>query len=224
MTFIFSGKAASGYREAKLVIEFICKLAKAINADSALEGRLKAVFVSDYNVSKAQKLIPAADYSLQLSLAGTEASGTGNMKFMLCGAPTLGTFDGANIEIVKLAGEENNYIFGLREEEVEKVKELYDPVQIYESADKVKIAVDGLVDGTLEEDECFLKIRKLLLENDRYMVLADLESFIETAERAAKDWENKKEYFKKSLINTASSAYFSSNRTVREYADEIWKI
>lgn len=224
MTFIFSGKAASGYREAKLIIEFICKLSKAINADSALEGRLKVVFVSDYNVSKAQKLIPAADYSLQLSLAGTEASGTGNMKFMLCGAPTLGTFDGANIEIVKLAGEENNYIFGLREEEVARSKELYDPVQIYESTDKVKIAVDALVDGTLEEDECFLKIRKLLLENDRYMVLADLESFIETAERAAKDWENKKEYFKKSLINTASSAYFSSNRTVREYAEEIWKI
>lgn len=224
LTFIFSGKAASGYKEAKLIIEFICKLAKIVNADSTLEGRLKIVFVSDYNVSKAQKLIPAADYSLQLSLAGTEASGTGNMKFMLCGAPTIGTFDGANIEIVKLAGEENNYIFGLREEEVSRSKEFYDPVQIYESSDRVKIAVDSLTDSTLENDECFSKIKKLLLENDRYMVLADLESFIETAERAAHDWENKREYFKKSLFNTASSAFFSSDRTVREYAEEIWKI
>ena len=146
------------------------------------------------------------------------------MKFMLCGAPTIGTFDGANIEIVKLAGEENNYIFGLREEEVEKVKSLYDGVQIYESSDRVRMAVDALTDGTLEKDECFSKIKKLLLENDRYMVLADFESFAETAERAAHDWKNKKEYFKKSLMNTASSAYFSSDRTVREYAKEIWKI
>ncbi len=224
LTFIFSGKAASGYKEAKLIIEFICKLAKVINSDSALEGRLKVVFVSDYNVSKAQKLIPAADYSLQVSLAGTEASGTGNMKFMLCGAPTLGTFDGANIEIVKLAGEENNYIFGLREEEVEQVREFYDPVQIYESTDKVKIAVDSLTDGTLEEDRCFSEIKALLLEKDRYMVLADFEAFLETVERAANDWKNKKEYFKKSLFNTASSAFFSSDRTVKEYAEEIWKI
>lgn len=224
MTFIFSGKAASGYMEAKLIIEFICRLSKIINADPSLEGRLKVIFAADYNVSKAQKLIPAADYSLQLSLAGTEASGTGNMKFMLCGAPTIGTFDGANIEIVKLAGEENNYIFGLREEEVEKMKGLYDSVQIYESSDRVRMAVDALTDGTLEKDECFSKIKKLLLENDRYMVLADFESFAETTERAAHDWKNKKEYFKKSLMNTASSAYFSSDRTIREYAQEIWKI
>ena len=224
MTFIFSGKAASGYKEAKLVIEFIEKLSKVVNGDNSLEGRLKMAFVADYNVSKAQKLIPAADYSLQLSLAGTEASGTGNMKFMLNGAPTLGTFDGANIEIVKLAGEENNYIFGLREEEVSRSKEFYDPKEIYESSDTVKKAVDALESEFFGGDECFSKIKDLLLNHDRYMVLADFESFVETVERAATDYKNKKDYFKKSLVNTSSSAFFSSDRTIKEYAEEIWNL
>lgn len=222
MTFIFSGKAASSYKEAKLVIEFIGRLSKIVNADNSLEGRLRMAFVSDYNVSKAEKLIPAADYSLQLSLAGTEASGTGNMKFMLNGAPTVGTFDGANIEIVKLAGEENNYIFGLREEEVNRVKDFYDPKEIYDSSDIVKETVDALTGEEFKRDKCFSNIKKLLLENDRYMVLADFESFVETVQKAAFDYKNKKEYFKKSLINTASAAYFSSDRTIGEYADEIW--
>lgn len=225
LSFIFSGKSASGYKEAKLIIEFINTLAEKINSDSMLNNRLKVVFIADYNVSKAQKLIPAADFSLQLSLAGTEASGTGNMKFMLNGAPTLGTFDGANIEIVNLAGEENNYIFGLREEEVSQGKEFYDPNDIYETSDVVKTVVDALSDETLFDNcDCFEKIKSLLLNNDRYMVLADLESFIKTLERAANDYKNKREYFKKSLINTASSAFFSSDRTIEEYAREIWNL
>lgn len=225
LSFIFSGKSASGYKEAKLIIEFINVLADRINSGSSVEGRLKIVFVSDYDVSKAQKLIPAADFSLQLSLAGTEASGTGNMKFMLNGAPTLGTFDGANIEIVKLAGEENNYIFGLREEEVSQCKEFYNPREIYKASDVVRAAVDALADETFSEaDECFEKIKTLLFENDRYMVLADLESFVETLLRAARDYKNKKEYFRKSLLNTANSSFFSSDRTIREYADEIWNL
>ncbi len=224
MTFIFSGKAASGYKEAKLVIEFINRLLKTINADNEINGKLRLAFVSDYNVSKAEKLIPAADYSLQLSLAGTEASGTGNMKFMLNGAPTLGTFDGANIEIVKLAGEENNYIFGLREEEVNRAKEFYDPEEIYESSDIVREAIDALDDASPENAECFSAIKDLLLKNDRYMVLADFESYVETVQKAAFDYKNKKEYFKKSLLNTASSAFFSSDRTIKEYASEIWNV
>ena len=224
MTFIFAGKAASGYKEAKLSIEFIAKLSKIINADNSLEGRLRMAFVSDYNVSKAEKLIPAADYSLQLSLAGTEASGTGNMKFMLNGAPTLGTFDGANIEIVKLAGEENNYIFGLREEEVNRSKDFYDPKEIYESSDIVKETLDFLSKDPFCGDECFASVKKLLLSNDRYMVLADFEQFAEAVQSAAFDYKNKKEYFKKSLINTASSAFFSSDRTIMEYANEIWNV
>lgn len=225
LSFVFSGKSASGYKEAKLIIEFINILSERINSDGSIGDRLKMVFVSDYNVSKAQKLIPAADFSLQLSLAGTEASGTGNMKFMLNGAPTLGTFDGANIEIVKLAGEENNYIFGLREEEVSQCKAFYDPQDIYETSDVVKTAIDALSDNTIAAaDECFEKIKTLLLNNDRYMVLADLESFAQTLLRAARDYKNKKEYFKKSLMNTSASSFFSSDRTIKEYADEIWNL
>ncbi|MDO4380195.1 MAG: glycogen/starch/alpha-glucan family phosphorylase, partial [Clostridia bacterium] len=224
ISFVFAGKAASGYKEAKLSIEFIVRLSKIINADNSIEGRLKVAFVSDYNVSKAEKLIPAADYSLQLSLAGTEASGTGNMKFMLNGAPTVGTFDGANIEIVNLAGEENNYIFGLREEEVSRAKEFYDPKEIYESSDIVKETLDFLSEEPFCSEECFSKIQKLLLENDRYMVLADFESFVQTVVAAAEDYKDKKAYFKKALINTASSAFFSSDRTVKEYANEIWNV
>lgn len=224
ISFVFAGKAASGYKEAKLSIEFIVRLSKIINADNSIEGRLKVAFVSDYNVSKAEKLIPAADYSLQLSLAGTEASGTGNMKFMLNGAPTVGTFDGANIEIVNLAGEENNYIFGLREEEVSRAKEFYDPKEIYESSDVVKETIDFLSEEPFCSEECFSKVQKLLLENDRYMVLADFESFVQTVVAAAEDYKDKKAYFKKSLINTASSAFFSSDRTVKEYAKEIWNV
>lgn len=224
ISFVFAGKAASGYKEAKLSIEFIVRLSKIINADNSIEGRLKVAFVSDYNVSKAEKLIPAADYSLQLSLAGTEASGTGNMKFMLNGAPTVGTFDGANIEIVNLAGEENNYIFGLREEEVSRAKEFYDPKEIYESSDVVKETIDFLSEEPFCSEECFSKVQKLLLENDRYMVLADFESFVQTVVAAAENYKDKKAYFKKSLINTASSAFFSSDRTVKEYAKEIWNV
>lgn len=224
MTFIFSGKAASGYKEAKLIVEFINRLSKTINADNDINGKLRLAFVADYNVSKAEKLIPAADYSLQLSLAGTEASGTGNMKFMLNGAPTLGTFDGANIEIVKLAGEDSNYIFGLREEEVNRANEFYDPEELYESSSIVKEAVDALENADAENAECFSAVKNLLLKNDRYMVLADFESYVETVQKAAADYKNKKEYFKKSLLNTASSAFFSSDRTIKEYAREIWNV
>lgn len=225
MTFVFSGKAASSYKEAKLIIEFINTLAEIVNSDADIDRRLRIVFVKDYNVSKAEIMIPAADYSLQLSLAGTEASGTGNMKFMQNGAPTLGTFDGANIEIVMLAGEENNYIFGLREEEVNGARVFYDPKEVCEASEVVACAVNALSDRSLfEKNDCFEKIQKLLLENDRYLVLADFESFVLTVQTAARDYKNKREYFKKSLLNIASSSFFSSDRTVKEYADEIWKI
>ncbi len=224
LTFVFSGKAASSYKEAKLVIEFINRLAFLVNEDAALENRLRIAFVSDYNVSKAQLLIPAADYSLQLSLAGTEASGTGNMKFMLCGAPTIGTFDGANIEIVELAGEENNYIFGLREEEVAAASEFYDPKELCEASKTVFRVVEDLELESGENRECFQKIKALLLNHDRYMVLADFESYIETVQKAAEDYKNRREYFQKSLLNTASASFFSSDRAVKEYAADIWKL
>lgn len=225
ITFIFAGKAASGYKIAKSIIRYINTVAKTVNNDEDMAGKLRIVFCENYNVSYAQKIIPAADVSLQLSLAGTEASGTGNMKFMLNGAVTLGTYDGANIEICEKAGEENNYIFGMREGEVREKKGCYSPAEIYEGNETVKQIVDTLIDGTFGRENEFCDIYDSLLkvhDADRFMVLADLIDFINTGIRVAEEYKNPLEFGRKSLINTASAAYFSSDRTVREYAQEIW--
>ena len=225
MTFLFGGKAAASYKIAKSIINYINNIARVVNADPELSGRLKVVFLPNYNVSLAEKIIPAADISLQISLAGTEASGTGNMKFMMNGAVTLGTYDGANIEICEKAGQDNNYIFGLRENEVAELKNSYSPEKIYNSNQEIKDVVDSLVSGRFGERYGFKDIYDSLFncENpDRYMVLADLESLIGTLEKAVKDTEDKYEFAKKCLMNIANSAYFSSDRTVREYAEDIW--
>ena len=225
MTFLFGGKAAASYKIAKSIINYINNIARVVNADPELSGRLKVVFLPNYNVSLAEKIIPAADISLQISLAGTEASGTGNMKFMMNGAVTLGTYDGANIEICEKAGQDNNYIFGLRENEVAELKKSYSPEKIYNSNQEIKDVVDSLVSGRFGERYGFKDIYDSLFncENpDRYMVLADLESLIGTLEKAVNDTEDKDEFAKKCLMNIANSAYFSSDRTVREYADDIW--
>ena len=225
MTFIFGGKAASGYKIAKSIIRFINTVAKTVNNDKSINGRLKIVFCENYNVSYAQKIIPAADISMQLSLAGTEASGTGNMKFMMNGAVTLGTYDGANIEICEKAGEENNYIFGMREEEVSRRKESYNPRDIYESCGEIKKLVDTLTDGTFSEKGDFIDIYDSLLNThnvDRFMVFVDLSDFIAVSRKASKDYGDTVSFGRKCLMNIGSSAYFSSDRTVREYAEEIW--
>ncbi len=225
VTFMFAGKAAAGYKTAKSIIKFINCVAYVINKDPDINGRIKVFYFPDYNVSLAEKIIPAADISLQISLAGTEASGTGNMKLMMNGAVTLGTYDGANIEICREAGIENNYIFGMREDQVRELKEAYDPEEIYNTCSHIKEIVDTLVSGKFGERYGFKDIYDSLINDenpDRYMVLADLDGFIKCLEKALFDSENKKEFTKKSLINIASSSYFSSDRTVREYAEDIW--
>lgn len=229
MTFIFAGKAAPGYKIAKSVIRYINSLAKIINNDESINGKIKVVFISNYNVSLAQKIFPAADYSLQISQAGTEASGTGNMKLMLNGAVTIGTYDGANIEIVREAGKENNYIFGLDEPGVKKLEKSYDPKRLYEKNSEIKRTVDSLIDTSFfESPNEFEDIYSSLLRNgresDKYMVLADYLSFTETILNAASDYKDREGYLKKSLLNIASSSFFSSDRTIREYSDEIWHL
>ena len=225
VTFIFAGKAAAGYKTAKSIIKFINCVSSVINKDPDINGRIRVFFFPDYNVSLAEKIIPAADISLQISLAGTEASGTGNMKLMMNGAVTLGTYDGANIEICREAGIENNYIFGMREDKVRELREVYDPEEIYNTCPHIKEIVDTLVSGKFGERYGFKDIYDSLINDenpDRYMVLADLEEYISCLEKALYDYEEKGEFTKKSLINIASSSYFSSDRTVKEYADDIW--
>lgn len=222
--FIIAAKAAPGYAMAKRIIEFVNIVSRKINADNQTNSLLKVVFLPNYNVSLAEKIIPATDISEQISLAGKEASGTSNMKFMMNGAVTLGTYDGANIEIVQKAGEENNYIFGLREEEVRRLSENYDPLDEYEKNESVKKVVDTLIDATFldEESGTFDDIYTSLIDEDRYMVLKELPSYIEAKLKAISDTADKASFFKKALINTASSADFSSDRTVREYSRDIW--
>lgn len=222
--FIIGAKAAPGYKLAKRIIEFISVVSHKINADEKTNSMLKVVFVANYNVSCAEKIIPATDISEQISLAGKEASGTSNMKFMMNGAVTLGTYDGANIEIVRNAGEENNYIFGLRENEVREQIKIYDPLSEYEGNKFVKRAVGTLIDATFldDNDEPFNDIFDSLVDEDRYMVMKDLPDYIEKKLKAISDYSDRQAFFRKSLMNTANSADFSSDRTVREYAEDIW--
>lgn len=222
--FLFGAKAAPGYHMAKRIIEFINIAAGRINSDEDTEDIIKIIFVSDYDVSYAERIIPAADISEQISLAGKEASGTSNMKFMMNGAVTLGTLDGANIEIVEKAGEENNYIFGLTEPMVNKLEGKYKPENEYRLNKQLKKVIDTLKDDTFCDKKTgyFEDIFNSLIKEDRYLVLKDLPDYTETRIKAITDTCDKYAFMKKCLLNTANSAGFSSDRTVKEYADEIW--
>jgi len=230
--FIFGAKAAPGYGRAKAVIKLINEAAKLINNDPDVNDRLRVVFISNYNVSYAEKLVPAADISEQISTAGTEASGTGNMKFMLNGAVTLGTLDGANIEIVNEAGKENNYIFGADVEKISSVSQSYDPKKIYDENPGIKKTLDMLIDGTLSDDGTgiFRELYDSLLKGaswhkaDHYYLLLDWDDYIKTCLRANKDYSDKYLFTKKCFVNTANAGKFSADRTVKEYAKEIWKL
>jgi starch phosphorylase len=228
-TYIFAGKAAPGYWAAKQIIKLINNVAQVVNSDQRVRDRLKVVFVPDYRVSLAEIIMPAADLSQQISTAGMEASGTGNMKLAMNGALTLGTRDGANIEIMEAVGEENFYSFGLTPEEVSWYKQRggYNPRELYNARPVLRRVMDSLASDRFcpEEHGLFRWIVDELLDRgDRYFHLADLPSYIEAASRAAQDYQNQPAWTARAILNVARVGCFSSDRTIREYAQDIWHI
>ncbi|MGL4533566.1 MAG: glycogen/starch/alpha-glucan phosphorylase [Fusobacteriaceae bacterium] len=233
VTYIFGSKAAPGYRRAKGIIKLINEVAKKIDNDPEVRGRIKVIFVENYRVSVAHKIFPAADISEQISTAGKEASGTGNMKFMLNGALTLGTLDGANVEIIEEAGLKNNYIFGLTVDDIHKLKfEGYNPWEYYNSVPGLKVIIDSLINGTFSDDGTgmFKEIYDAIMngsswhEADEYYLLKDFEAYREIQKKANEGYSNKMEWAKKAWLNITNAGKFSSDRTISQYAEELWHI
>ena len=229
ITVIFGAKAAPAYTMAKDIIHLILCLQQLINNDEQVNKYLKVVMVENYNVTYAEKLIPACDISEQISLASKEASGTGNMKFMLNGALTLGTEDGANVEIHELVGNDNIFIFGKDSETVIEHYEYedYESIDIYARNPKIKEAVDFII-GTelmsIGNAENLIRVFKEIVKKDWFMALLDLEDYIKTKEIAFKQYEDRENWAKKMLINISKAGYFSSDRTIQDYNDDIWKL
>ena len=233
-TYIFGAKAAAGYRIAKLTIKLINNVANVINNDPSIEGKLKVVFIEDYKVSNAEMIFAAADVSEQISTASKEASGTGNMKFMLNGAVTIGTMDGANVEMVEEMGEENAFIFGMSAQEVieHENKRDYDPMQIFNSDQGVRKVLMQLVNGFYSPDdpEMFRDIYNSLLNTqctqfaDTYFNLKDFRSYADTQDRISETYKDEEKWAKMALLNIASVGKFSSDRTIQEYVDDIWHL
>lgn len=232
-TFIFGAKSAPGYRRAKAIIKFINEVGRVVSEDKDTRDLIKVVFVQNYNVSYAEKLVAAADVSEQISTAGTEASGTGNMKLMLNGAVTLGTFDGANIEIVQEAGEDNNYIFGARVEDLEKIVPEYDSRKIFSEDAMIRKVVSSLIDGTVSDGGSgdFRELYMALLDGaswhapDHYYLLGDIRDYVETKLRCINDYSsNRMAFAKKQWLNMCNAGKFSSDRTIADYAENIWGI
>jgi len=227
-SFIFGAKAASGYYYAKLIIKLINTIAEKVNNDEDTSALLKVIFVENYNVTYAEQIMPACDISEQISTASKEASGTGNMKFMMNGALTLGTMDGANVEIAELVGEDNIFIFGLSSDEVNQKnnQNKYNPRDIYNNHADLKLTIDQLTNGffkNVEKDE-FKEIKDRLLNKDRYFVLEDFEGYRVAHERANDYYKDQAKWNESCIINIAKSGYFSSDRTINQYAKEIWNI
>jgi starch phosphorylase len=227
-TYIFAGKAAPGYWAAKQIIKLINNVGRVINRDRRVQGLIKVAFIPDYRVSLAEKIIPAADLSEQISTAGKEASGTGNMKFAMNGALTIGTLDGANIEIREEVGEENIFIFGLKAHEIQQMVEegSYHPREHYEKNSDVKRVMDAFNSNLFcaEEPGLFEWIYKTLVERDQYFLLADLPSYIEVQQEVGREFRNTPSWTRKAILNVARIGKFSSDRTIKEYASEIWDI
>ena len=231
-TFIFGAKASAGYRRAKAIIKLINSVADVVNNDNSIKGKIKVVFIENYRVSNAEIIFAAADVSEQISTASKEASGTGNMKFMLNGAPTLGTMDGANVEIVEEVGEENAFIFGLSSQEVIDFEhnDEYKPREIYNTDEEIRKVVDQLVDGTYGDPELFRELYSSLLDSngyeraDQYFILKDFRSYAEAQKKVDTAYRDKEAWAKMALLNVAKCGKFSSDRTIEEYAKEIWKL
>jgi len=226
-TFVFGAKAAPGYVRAKEIISLINAVGATINADASLEGRLKVAFPANYNVTLAETLIPAADLSEQISLAGKEASGTGNMKFALNGALTIGTDDGANVEIRKLVGDENFFLFGMSEPEVEELQTAgYKPGAFYEKDTDLRNALNLLASGALtggDRDGAMASVFASLTERDRFMALADFRAYVDAQERVDAAWKDQDAWTRSAILNVARSGFFSSDRSIRDYLDRIWR-
>ena len=228
--FLFGAKSAPGYARAKAIIRYINRIAKLINNDPYVNDKMKVVFVQNYNCSYAEHIIPAADISEQISPAGLEASGTGNMKLMLNGAITLGTLDGANVEIAQEAGADNEYIFGATVDKINEIKGNYNSRAIYESNPHLKRAIDTLIDGTVPTDADQRDLYHGLLDSnnwsraDNYYTLLDYSSYIDAKLRANAEYKDRRAFGRKCLWNIASAGKFSSDRTIRQYAEEIWHI
>jgi len=224
-TFFFAGKAAPAYQLAKLIIKLINNVASTIDADPTVREKMKVVFLAEYNVSLAERLIPASDVSNQISTAGYEASGTSNMKFMMNGALTVGTRDGATIEMAEEAGEENFFLFGLTAEQVQNSRGLYNPNWHYEHEPETRTALDLIFSDYFSRNErgVFAPLRDTLLNGDHYMHLADLTSYCKAQEAVGALYVNPEDWARKAILNIASSGKFSSDRTIAEYARDIWK-
>lgn len=233
-TFIFGAKAAAGYRNAKLTIKLINSVADVINNDRSINGKIKVVFIEDYKVSNAEWIFAAADVSEQISTASKEASGTGNMKFMLNGAVTIGTMDGANVEIVEEAGEENEFIFGMSAQEVieHEAKRDYDPMQIFNSDQEIRQVLMQLINGFYSgnDSELFRPLYNSLLNTqntqyaDTYFILKDFRSYAQAQERVEAAYRDEKRWAKMAILNVAHSGKFTSDRTIQEYVDDIWHL
>ena len=233
-TFIFGAKAAAGYKNAKLTIKLINNVADVINNDPSINGKIKVVFLEDYRVSLAEWIFAAADVSEQISTASKEASGTGNMKFMLNGALTLGTMDGANVEIVEEVGEENAFIFGMSSEEViahEKNRD-YNPMDIFNQDQDIRKVLTQLINGFYSQNdtELFRDLYNSLLNTqctqyaDTYFILADFRSYVEAQKKVEAAYRDEERWAKSAILNVANSGKFSSDRTIQEYVDDIWHL
>ena len=226
-TFIFGAKAAAGYKRAKLTIKLINSVAEVINNDKSIKDKIKVVFIEDYRVSNGEIIFAAADVSEQISTASREASGTGNMKFMINGALTLGTMDGANVEIVEEVGAENAFIFGLSADEVMRYEREggYNPWDVFNNNQNVRKVLTQLINGTYNDDtEIFRDLYDSLTKEDVYFILKDFDSYVEAQARVDAAYRDTENWARMALMNTACSGKFSSDRTIEQYVKDIWKL
>ncbi|MBR3349608.1 MAG: glycogen/starch/alpha-glucan phosphorylase, partial [Solobacterium sp.] len=225
-TYIFAAKAASSYVFAKKVIKLINLVARKINSDPDVKDMIKVVFLPNYNVSMSEVLVPGTDVSEQISTAGKEASGTGNMKFMMNGAITIGTMDGANVEIDNLVGRDNDVIFGMKVEDINSIRYGYNARGYFDGDYRIRNVMNSLIDGTWSEkpDDFRIIYDEILMKNDEFFLLADFDSYLKAQDEIERRYLSRNSWARSCLINIAKSGYFSSDRTIEEYAQEIWNI